>query len=116
MAVALGHRILAMATGCDEIGGTKALDFYLLYLHLLYLAKMPYLGGICPDVDTPLQGLVESRGYSIHGCVHSRTIHVLNQTWDHGFARLAITFIGSHASETRLIDHGCHIDGFSSMQ
>ena len=56
-----------MATGCDKIGGTRALVFYLLYLHLLYLAKMPYLGGICPDVDTPLQGLVESRGYSIHG-------------------------------------------------
>ncbi|KFY90041.1 hypothetical protein V498_06214 [Pseudogymnoascus sp. VKM F-4517 (FW-2822)] len=48
------------------------------------------------EVDTSSQGLIESRGYSIHGCVHSWTIHVLNQTWDHGFARLAMKFIGSH--------------------
>ncbi|OBT52297.1 hypothetical protein VE04_07697, partial [Pseudogymnoascus sp. 24MN13] len=51
------------------------------------------------EVDTPSQGLVESRGYSIHGCVHSWTIHVLNQTWDHGFARLAMKFIGSHVAK-----------------
>ncbi|EFY89220.1 kinesin light chain [Metarhizium acridum CQMa 102] len=25
---------------------------------------------------------IESRGYSIHGCLHSWTIHILNQEWD----------------------------------
>ncbi|KFY31766.1 hypothetical protein V493_00848 [Pseudogymnoascus sp. VKM F-4281 (FW-2241)] len=53
------------------------------------------------EVDTSSQGLIESRGYSIHGCVHSWTIHVLNRTWDHGFARLAIKFIGSHVLEKK---------------
>ncbi|KAL5353528.1 hypothetical protein ACLOAV_001565 [Pseudogymnoascus australis] len=48
------------------------------------------------EVDTLSQGLIESRGYSIHGCVHSWTIHVLNQAWNQGFARLAMKFIGSH--------------------
>ena len=31
------------------------------------------------EVDTSSQEWVEARGYSIHGCVHSWTIHVLNQ-------------------------------------
>jgi hypothetical protein len=51
------------------------------------------------EVDTSSQDLIESRGYSIHGCVHSWTIHVLNQAWNHGLARLALKFIGSHAPE-----------------
>ncbi|PQE10720.1 hypothetical protein CJF32_00009819 [Rutstroemia sp. NJR-2017a WRK4] len=51
------------------------------------------------EVDTTSHDLIESRGYSIHGCVHSWTIHVLNQAWDHGFARLAIKFIGLHIPE-----------------
>ncbi|KAH8592628.1 hypothetical protein B0O99DRAFT_689484 [Bisporella sp. PMI_857] len=42
------------------------------------------------------QQLVESRGYSIHGCVHAWTIHVLNQEWDYDLARLAIECVGSH--------------------
>jgi tetratricopeptide (TPR) repeat protein len=48
------------------------------------------------EVDTSLQEWVEARGYSIHGCVHSWTIHVLNQEWDYGLARLALKFVGSH--------------------
>ncbi|OBT63871.1 hypothetical protein VE03_06634 [Pseudogymnoascus sp. 23342-1-I1] len=51
------------------------------------------------EVDASSQDLIESRGYSIHGCVHSWTIHVLNQVWDHELARLAMKFIGSHAPE-----------------
>jgi hypothetical protein len=30
------------------------------------------------EVDTSSQVLIESRGYSMHGCVHSWTVHVLN--------------------------------------
>ncbi|KAM3066459.1 hypothetical protein ACMFMG_012044 [Clarireedia jacksonii] len=51
------------------------------------------------EVDTSSQDLIESRGYSIRGCVHSWTIHVLNQAWNHGLARLALKFIGSHVPE-----------------
>jgi len=42
------------------------------------------------------QELIESRGYSIHGCVHSWTVHVLNQAWDYDLAKLAVKFVGSH--------------------
>ena len=31
------------------------------------------------EVEKPSLELVESQGYSIHGCVHSWTVHVLNQ-------------------------------------
>jgi hypothetical protein len=48
------------------------------------------------EVDTSSQKLVESRGYSIHGCVHSWTIHVLSQEWDYDLARVAVKFVGSH--------------------
>jgi hypothetical protein len=46
--------------------------------------------------DTSSQEWVELRGYSMHGCVHSWTIHVLNQEWNHDLAKLALKFIGSH--------------------
>src|SRR6266480_4044030 len=48
------------------------------------------------EVDSSSQERIESRGYSIHGCVHSWTIHVLNQEWDYDLARLALTCVGSH--------------------
>jgi tetratricopeptide (TPR) repeat protein len=48
------------------------------------------------EVDTSSQEWIESRGYSIHGCVHSWTIHVLNQEWDYDLARVAVKFVGSH--------------------
>ncbi|PQE27753.1 hypothetical protein CJF31_00009986 [Rutstroemia sp. NJR-2017a BVV2] len=51
------------------------------------------------EINTSSQDLIESRGYSIHGCVHSWTIHVLNQAWDHRLARLAMKFIVSHVPE-----------------
>jgi len=38
--------------------------------------------------------LIESRGYSIHSCVHSWTIHVLNQEWDDDLAKLAVELVG----------------------
>ncbi|KAH6673053.1 hypothetical protein B0J14DRAFT_654782 [Halenospora varia] len=48
------------------------------------------------EVDMSPQELIESRGYSMHGCVHSWTVHVLNQVWDYDLARLAVKLIGSH--------------------
>ena len=48
------------------------------------------------DVDMSSQERIESRGYSIHGCVHSWTIYVLNQEWDDDLAKLALKFVGSH--------------------
>src|SRR5467141_734943 len=48
------------------------------------------------EVDMSSQELIESRGYSIHGCVHSWTIYVLNQEWDYDLAKLVLKFVGSH--------------------
>jgi tetratricopeptide (TPR) repeat protein len=48
------------------------------------------------EVNTSSSELVGSRGYSMHRCVHSWTVHVLNQTWDYNLARLAVKFVGSH--------------------
>jgi len=67
------------------------------------------------EVDQSPLELVESRGYSMHGCVHAWTIHVLNQKWDVGLAKLALSFVGSHipeqnkpkwwATQRRLLQH-----------
>ncbi|KAN0073071.1 HET domain containing protein [Elaphomyces granulatus] len=51
------------------------------------------------EVDMSSQELIESRGYSIHGCVHSWTVYVLNQEWDYDLAKLALKFVGSHVPE-----------------
>jgi hypothetical protein len=48
------------------------------------------------EVQESALELVESKGYSIHGCVHSWTMNVLNQGWDYGLARLALEFVGLH--------------------
>ena len=48
------------------------------------------------EVDTSTQERTESRGYSIHSCVHSWMVYVLNQEWDYDLARLALKFVGSH--------------------
>ncbi|KAK2600175.1 hypothetical protein QQS21_005120 [Conoideocrella luteorostrata] len=39
--------------------------------------------------------LIESRGYSIHGCLHSWTIHVLNQERNSYLSKLAVKCIAS---------------------
>jgi tetratricopeptide (TPR) repeat protein len=67
------------------------------------------------EVDSSSQESIESRAYSIHGCVHSWTIHVLNQKWDYDLARIAVKFVGSHVpgeqairpwlTQRRLIQH-----------
>src|SRR5580658_10194138 len=48
------------------------------------------------EVDMSSQERVESRGYSIHGCVHLWMVNVLNQEWDSDLAKLALKFVGSH--------------------
>ena len=47
------------------------------------------------DISSEESG-VESKGYSMHSCVHSWTIHFLNQEWDVGMAGLALECVGSH--------------------
>ncbi|KAN0072275.1 HET domain containing protein [Elaphomyces granulatus] len=49
------------------------------------------------EVDMSSQERIESRGYSIHGCVHSWTIYVLNKEWDWDLAKLVLKFVGSHS-------------------
>lgn len=49
------------------------------------------------EVNIPLLELTESQGYSIHGCVHSWVIYVLNREWDRDLAKLAVRFVASHA-------------------
>jgi tetratricopeptide (TPR) repeat protein len=52
------------------------------------------------EIDTSSQELKESRGYSIHGCVHMWTIQVLNQKWDYDLAWTAVRFVATHISKT----------------
>jgi tetratricopeptide (TPR) repeat protein len=51
------------------------------------------------EVDTHSQDVIESRGYSMHACVHSWTIYVLNKQWNEDLAKLALGFVGSHIPE-----------------
>jgi hypothetical protein len=48
------------------------------------------------DVEKPSLELVESQGYSIHGCVHSWTVHVLNQEWNYDLARVVVKSVALH--------------------
>jgi len=48
------------------------------------------------EVARSSQESIESKGYSIHGCVHSWTIHALNQEWDYHLASLAVKLVGAH--------------------
>src|SRR5437868_9639845 len=51
------------------------------------------------EVEQPLLELVEARGYSIHGCVHSWTVHVLNQEWNYDLARIALNSVALHVPD-----------------
>ncbi len=42
------------------------------------------------EVDMSSQERIESRGYSIHGCVHSWAVYVLNQKWDYDLEKLTL--------------------------
>jgi tetratricopeptide (TPR) repeat protein len=65
---------------------------------------------------------IESRGYSMHACVHAWTIHVLNQEWDFELAGLALGCVGNHlqsdnarkpwVTQQRLLQHAGRCWGF----
>ena len=55
------------------------------------------------EIDKSSLELIESRGYSIHGCVHSWTVHVLNQEWNYDLARVAVKFVASHVPGAQTI-------------
>ncbi|KAK6436815.1 hypothetical protein LTR95_006995 [Oleoguttula sp. CCFEE 5521] len=67
------------------------------------------------EIDTSLPGNTESGGYSIHACVHSWTIHVLNKQWDNTLAKFAVSAVVQHvpsqvakepwATQRRLLRH-----------
>ena len=48
------------------------------------------------DAENRSQDQIESKGYSMHSCVHSWTMHVLNRTWDYDMAKLSLKCIASH--------------------
>jgi tetratricopeptide (TPR) repeat protein len=50
--------------------------------------------------STAQDNSAESRGYSMHSCVHSWTVHVLNQEWDANMASLALNCVGRHMPDT----------------
>ena len=47
------------------------------------------------DLDRSLQQQFRSGQYSVHSCVHSWTVFVLNKEWDEGLARLALRCVAS---------------------
>jgi hypothetical protein len=51
------------------------------------------------EVDKSLLERIKSGGYSIHSCIHSWTIYVLNQEWDYDLARIAVKFVGLYVPE-----------------
>jgi tetratricopeptide (TPR) repeat protein len=52
------------------------------------------------NLDPSSQQQVGPRGYSIHSCVHSWTVFVLNKEWDESLARLALTCVASQVPST----------------
>jgi tetratricopeptide (TPR) repeat protein len=52
------------------------------------------------EADRSSEGnTVELRGYAMHSCVHSWTIHVVNQEWNSKIAGLALECVGKHVPE-----------------
>jgi tetratricopeptide (TPR) repeat protein len=51
------------------------------------------------EADMSSQEWTESKGYSMHGCVYSWTVDVLNQEWDYELAKLAVKLVASHVPE-----------------
>jgi tetratricopeptide (TPR) repeat protein len=76
------------------------------------------------EVDKSSEDRVESIGYKVHSCVHSWTIHVLNQQWDYRMAGLALRCVGSHVpdnkspkfwlTQRRLVQHAARCSYFIS--
>ena len=67
------------------------------------------------ETDPSSSARVGSGGYSIHPCVHSWTIHVLNKQWNTNLANFAISAVGQHVpsqladnpwtTQRRLVQH-----------
>lgn len=52
------------------------------------------------EVDNSSEGsVVESKGYGMHGCVHSWTVHVVNQEWDSEMAGVALECVARHVPD-----------------
>ncbi|KAL9082446.1 MAG: hypothetical protein Q9165_008892 [Trypethelium subeluteriae] len=74
------------------------------------------------DADPSLHETVGSGGYSMHSCVHSWTVSVLNKDWDESLARLALTCIALEVPDSnenkwwllqrRLLAHATRHDNF----
>ena len=74
------------------------------------------------DADRSLQQQSGTGGYSVHSCVHSWTVFVLNKEWDKGLARLALACVASEVPSTnqkdwwllqrRLLQHATRQDLF----
>ena len=47
----------------------------------------------------------ESRGYGMHSCVHAWTMHVVNEEWDDGMARLVLTCVGLHVPSRDVLQY-----------
>ncbi|KAI1264716.1 kinesin light chain [Xylariaceae sp. FL1019] len=72
------------------------------------------------EVDSSTNESSESRGYSIHACVHAWTIHVLNKERDIQLKEFAIICVASHIpnyysskywlTQRRLLQHAARID------
>ncbi|KAH9207082.1 hypothetical protein DL95DRAFT_450501 [Leptodontidium sp. 2 PMI_412] len=52
------------------------------------------------DPDRSPQQQVGARGYSVHSCVHSWIVFVLNKEWDKSLARLALACVASQVPST----------------
>jgi tetratricopeptide (TPR) repeat protein len=69
---------------------------------------------------------VESQGYSMHSCVHSWTVHVVNDRWDSNMARVVLNCVGLHVPdsnssqywviEQRLVRHANRCQEFISKE
>jgi hypothetical protein len=55
------------------------------------------------EVDRSLQELLELQGHSIHGYIHSWTVHILNQEWDYNLTRVVVNSIASHVPGAQAI-------------
>ena len=73
-------------------------------------------------VDSDSSSHEGSRGYSMHSCVHSWTVSVLNKNWDKSLAKLALICVASEYPETdgekwwplqrRLLQHATRCEQF----
>ena len=54
------------------------------------------------EVDSSIDEVIESRGYSVHSCVHSWMTHVLNREWSIDLAKFAVSCIASHVPDRNM--------------